>query len=80
MTKDIGIYYALVFSVQISRDRLTLLAELPDQDLLLIADGHKTRVSVIAAVIFLLNGIDILTLLAHTSHFSNCQTSDSILQ
>jgi hypothetical protein len=68
MTKDIWIYHALVFSVQISCYCLTLLATLRDRDLLLIVDGRKTRISEIAAVIFLLNEIDILTLLAHMSH------------
>jgi hypothetical protein len=70
VTKDIWIYYALVFSVQISRCCLTLLAPLRDQDLLLIVDGHKTRISTIAAVIFLLNRIDIHTLLGHMSHLA----------
>jgi hypothetical protein len=68
MTKDIWIYYALVFSAQISQYRLTLPPELRDHDMLLVIDGHKTRISVVAAVIFMLNGIDVLTLPAHTSH------------
>jgi hypothetical protein len=70
MTVDIWIYYAFVVSVQISRDRLTLLAELRDEEMLLIVDGHKTRISTITAVVFPLNEIDIITLLAHRSHLA----------
>jgi hypothetical protein len=36
--------------------------------MLLIIDGHKTRLSLLAAVFFELNGIDVLMLTAHSPH------------
>jgi hypothetical protein len=68
MTNDIWVYYVIVFSAQISQYRLTIPPELRDAEMLLIVDGHKTRISVLAAVIFLLARIDVLVLPPHTSH------------
>jgi hypothetical protein len=68
MTKDIWVYYALIFSAQISRDRLSLPKDLRDQDILLVVDPHKTRISVLAAAILILNGLDVLGLPPHSSH------------
>jgi hypothetical protein len=68
MTKDLWVYYALLFCTQISQYRLRLPEELREATMLLIVDGHKSRISVLAAVIFVLNNIDVLVLPPHTSH------------
>jgi hypothetical protein len=68
MTKDIWVYHALVFCAQVSKYRLRLPEHLRDATMLLIIDGHKSRISGLAAVIFILNNIDVLTLPADTSH------------
>jgi hypothetical protein len=68
MTKAIWIYYTHVFSAQISRYRLSLPEQLQDKDMLLTRDGHKGRISVLAAAIFIRHGIDVLVLPPHSSH------------
>jgi hypothetical protein len=68
MTKDIWLYFALVFFAQMSRYRLSVSKDLRDQDMLLVADGHKTCISVLAAAIEILKGIDVLVLPPHSSH------------
>jgi hypothetical protein len=68
ITKDLWVYFALVFCAQISLYRLTLPEDIREQDVLLIIDRHKTRLSLLAAVIFDLNGIDVLMPPAHSTH------------
>jgi hypothetical protein len=69
ITKSLWTYYTLVFCAQIIHYRLGLLAHIRDQDMLLIIDGHKSRLNSIATIMFLLNGIDVLVLPALSSHF-----------
>jgi hypothetical protein len=68
ITKDLWVYFTLVFCAQISLYPLTLPVDFREQDMFLIIDGHKTRLSLLAAVIFELNGIDVLVLPAHSTH------------
>jgi hypothetical protein len=69
MTESLWTYYALVFCAQIGHYRSTFPADVRDQDLVLIIARDKSRLNLIAAVIFLLNGIDVLALPAHSSYF-----------
>jgi hypothetical protein len=68
MTKDLWVYYALVFCAQMSQYRTTLPKEIREEDMLLIIDGHKTRISLLAAVIFEMFGVEVLVLPAHCTH------------
>jgi hypothetical protein len=68
MTKDIFVDYALAFSASISCSHLRLPKGLRDREMLLVVDGHKTRVNVLAAAILILNGIDVIVLRPHSSH------------
>jgi ectoine hydroxylase-related dioxygenase (phytanoyl-CoA dioxygenase family) len=60
MTKNIWVDSALVFSAQISPSDLSFPKHLHDQDMRLVVDGYKTRISVLVAAICRLNGIDVL--------------------
>jgi hypothetical protein len=62
------VYYALIFCAQMSDYRRRLPEELRDETMLLIIDGHTSRISVLAAVIFILNNIDVLVFPPHSSH------------
>jgi hypothetical protein len=66
--KDLWVYFTFVFYAQINLYRLTLPEDIREQDMLLIVDGHKARLSLLAAVIFDLNGINVLVLPAHSTH------------
>jgi hypothetical protein len=68
ITKDLWVYYSLIFCAQISHSRLSLPLALRDEDILLIIGGHKTRLSLLAALSFETNGIDVLVLPPHSSH------------
>jgi hypothetical protein len=68
MTKDLWVYDMLIFCAQISHDRVSLLLALRDEHILLIIDGHKTRLSLLAALIFETNGLDVLVLPPRSSH------------
>jgi hypothetical protein len=68
ITKTLWTYYALVFAAQMSEYRLTLPEEIRDEQMLLIVDGHKSRLNYEAAMIFAMSGIDVLVLPAHSSH------------
>jgi hypothetical protein len=68
LTRDLWVYYAIVFSAQMSQYRLTLPEPIRDEDILLIVDGHVTRVSYLATMIFMLNGIDVVVLPSHSTH------------
>jgi hypothetical protein len=60
MTMDLWVYDTLIFCAQISHYRLSLPLVLRDEVILLILDGHKTRLSLLAALIFEMNGGDVL--------------------
>jgi hypothetical protein len=64
----IFIYFALSFVIQISMYRLSLPIELQQAPILLILDGHKTRLSFEAALIFASYNIEVLILPPHSSH------------
>jgi hypothetical protein len=68
MTKDLWVYYSPILCAQISHYRLLLTLAVRDEDILLIIDGHKSRLSLLAALIFEMNGIDVLVLPPHSSH------------
>jgi hypothetical protein len=68
ITKDVWVYFALLFCAQIGLYRLTLPEDNREQDKLLVIEGHKTRRKDRAAIIFELNGIDALVLPAHSTH------------
>jgi hypothetical protein len=68
MTKDLWVYNMLIFCAQISHYRLSLLLALRDEHVLLIIDGHKTRLSLLAALIFEMNGLNVLVLPPRSSH------------
>lgn len=68
ITTNLWVYFALVFSAQMSAYRLTLPEAIRDNEILLVIDGHKSRLSFLAAMIFFLNSIDVLVLPAHSSH------------
>jgi hypothetical protein len=53
------------------RHRLHLPAHLRDAQILLIIDGHKSRISVLAAVIFIVDNIAVLVFPAHDSRPPN---------
>jgi hypothetical protein len=68
ITKDIWVYFAIVFCAQMSEYRLKLPPHLRAAQILLIIDGHKSRISVLAAAIFIVNNIAVLVFPAHTTH------------
>jgi hypothetical protein len=51
ITKDLWVYFAIAFCAQMSEDRLHSPAHLRDAQILLIIDGYKSRISVLAAAI-----------------------------
>jgi hypothetical protein len=67
-TKDLWIYYALVFSAQMSEYHLSLPETIRDNEIFLVTDGHKNRLSFLAAMIFVLNSIEVLVLPGHSIH------------
>ena len=66
--KNIFTYWGLIFLTEISRYRLNLPPEIRNQSILLLLDGHKSRINFFIARLFDLNGIDILIFPGHTSH------------
>jgi hypothetical protein len=66
--KELWIYYTLLFSDPDKWASVIFAPELTDSDIVLIIDGHKSRLNFTAALIFPLNGIDVIMLLAHSSH------------
>jgi hypothetical protein len=64
MTKDLWVYYALIFCAQMSQYRLALPEGIRNDNMLLIIDGHKTRIS----LIFEMFGIEVLVLPAYCTH------------
>ena len=68
MNKNIFTYWGILFLTQMSRYRLDLPPELRDKRILLLLDGHKSRVNFFIAMLFDIYGIDILIFPGHTSH------------
>jgi hypothetical protein len=68
ITKDLFAFFALIFISEISRYRMTLPESIRNDTILLIVDGHKSRLSYEASVIFDIFNIDLLILPAHSSH------------
>ena len=68
MNKNIFTYWGVLFLVEISLYRLSLPAELRDQRILLLLDGHKSRNNFFIAKMFDAFKIDILIFPGHTSH------------
>jgi hypothetical protein len=50
--KDLWIHYALGFPVQMSKYRVSLPREIRENKILLVIDGHKSRLNILAAMIF----------------------------
>jgi hypothetical protein len=68
ITKHLFVYFTLLFVAQMSLYRLTLPQELRTQPILLLLEGHRSRICFEAALIFHLFNIDVLILPPHTSH------------
>ena len=68
MTQNIFIYFSLLLVCQLFHYRLTLPDSLRHQRIILLVDGHKSRESFTAALIFYLFDIDLVLLPPHTSH------------
>ena len=68
MNKKIFTYWGLLFLTEISKYRLDLPPELRDQRILLLLDGHKSRINFFIAKVFEAFKIDILIFPGHTSH------------
>ena len=68
MNKNIFTYWGLLFLAEMSIYRLSLPLELRDQRILLLVDGHKSRINFFIAMVFDLYKIDILIFPGHTSH------------
>jgi hypothetical protein len=66
--QDLWVYNSLIFCAQISHSRLSFSLALRDEDILLTIDGHNTRLSLLAALIFEMNGIDVFVLPPRSSH------------
>jgi hypothetical protein len=52
ITKDLWIYYALVFSAQMNEYHLRLPQAIRANKILLVTNGHKGRLSFLAAIFF----------------------------
>jgi hypothetical protein len=57
----------------LSEHRTFLPYELRDSDILVIISGHKSHLNFAAAFIFLLNGIDVILLPAHSSQLKSVE-------
>ena len=68
MNAKIFTYWALTFLAQISIYRLELPPELRNQRILLLLDGHRSRINYFVSRLFDFYGIDILIFPGHTSH------------
>jgi hypothetical protein len=68
ITKDIWVYFAIVFCAQISEYRLHLPAHLRAVQILLFIDERKSRMTVLAAAIFIVNNMEVLVFPSHTTH------------
>ena len=68
INRDLFTYWGLTFLSEISLYRLTLPSHLRNKRILLLLDGHKSRVNYFIAKLFDMNGIDILVFPGHTSH------------
>jgi hypothetical protein len=68
ITKELFIYFAFIFVQQISHYRLSLPDNIREERILLILDGHSTRLCFDAALIFSIWNIDVLILPSHSSH------------
>jgi len=68
ITKDLWVYFALFFASQVTAYRTTLTENLRTQEMLLIADGHRARLSWAAAAILKRFNIALPVLPAHSSH------------
>ena len=68
INRDLFTYWGLTFLSEISLYRLTLPSHLRKQRILLLLDGHKSRINYFIAKLFDIYGIDILVFPGHTSH------------
>ena len=68
INRDLFTYWGLIFLAEISLYRLTLPSHLRNKRILLLLDGHTSRVNYFIAKLFDINGIDILVFPGHTSH------------
>jgi hypothetical protein len=68
MNKEIFLNYAEFFCADISRYRLELPESLRDQPILLVLDGHLSRLCWEAMAVFRRYQIEVLVLPGHTSH------------
>lgn len=68
MNKRLFIIYALFMCSQIQMYRMTLSPALREEPILLILDGHGSRINFTAALIFYIFNVDVLVLPGHTSH------------
>jgi hypothetical protein len=68
ITKNIFTFWCICFIAQVQYYRLTLPEEIRDQNILLILDGHKSRINLDAAVLLAFFNITVLILPGHTTH------------
>ena len=68
INRDLFTYWGLTFLSEISDYRKNLPSHLRDKRMLLLLDGHKSRVNYFIAKLFDIHGIDILVFPGHTSH------------
>ena len=68
MTKRLFLIYSIFLISQIQLYRLSLPKELADEPILLVADGHISRMSFYSNLLFHLFNIDLLILPAHSTH------------
>lgn len=68
MTKVSFACYALIFVMQLSLYRLTLPSYLAEESVLLVVDGHSSRLNFEACLLLYYFNVDLLILPGHTSH------------
>ena len=68
MNKNLFLVYSIIFCHQLSQYRMNLPQELRNQRVLLVVDGHKSRINFLAVKVFDLFNVDLLILPGHTSH------------
>jgi hypothetical protein len=68
ITGDIFTMFAIDFCSQLSLYRLSLPSDIADKPVLLLLDGHISRMNITPLMIFYLLNVDILIIPGHTTH------------
>jgi hypothetical protein len=68
MNRELYTYFAIQFSHEMSHYRMNLPPELQEEPILLLVDGHTSRLSWRANMILNINNIQVLTFPGHCSH------------